>query len=254
MTEKKRGSLHQLLAVEPELKSAAVKSIRDASTTFSRKQGQFYGQHRSYEPDTEEGQRFPDENEEMVSTVYRELDDASKKIVRYVDALIQKETTNAEAKAHVLIEGQSFFGRALPATALLALEGKLKELREMYEEIPVLDPKEEWSWDPQTKRYLAKSRQYIKTEKQLRAVVLYEATKEHPAQVKDYTQDIRIGVWTNKRFSGAIPPAEKSDLIERLDTLMQAVKSARQKANDEEVTDIMVGDTIFRFLHQPLKK
>jgi hypothetical protein len=61
MSDKKRGSLHQLLAVEPNLKANAVKTIQDTKTVFSKKSGLFYGQHRSYEPDDEEGQRLPDE-------------------------------------------------------------------------------------------------------------------------------------------------------------------------------------------------
>jgi hypothetical protein len=190
----------------------------------------------------------------MVTTVSEQLEQASTTLSRYLDALVQKETTNATAKAQVLIDDIPFFDEPLSATALLALEGKLNEMREIYAQIPTLDLKEDWTWDPQNKRYAAKPRQHIKTEKQLRALVLYDATKEHPAQTKDYTQDVRIGVWTTKRFSGALPYAVKMELLERLDTLIRAVKMARQKANDEEVVDIHVAKKIFQYLHQSINQ
>lgn len=50
--------------------------------------------------------------------------------------------------------------------------------------------------------------------------------------------------------SGMLSPSEKSDLLERTDNLIRAVKEARQRANTvEAVVQKGFGDTIFGYLH-----
>ena len=43
-------------------------------------------------------------------------------------------------------------------------------------------------------------------------------------------------------------PAEKSDLLSRVDKLGQAIKQARQRANMAEVQDIHVGESITSYI------
>ena len=63
------GKLHEVLAVEGEVKTAATAILAETLTTLSKKHDHFNGQTRKYAPSTDGGETFPDENKEMVTTV-----------------------------------------------------------------------------------------------------------------------------------------------------------------------------------------
>jgi len=248
------GKLHELLAVEPDLKGAAEKIIKETVNTFTKKEHHFLGRHKSYQPKDEEGETFAPEAQEMVTTVVQKLEHTQDVVAKFVDAMAQKELTNTAAQAVLEVDGRPLIDAPLPATLLLALEGRLKQLREVYNAIPTLDPSETWHWDASTKTYEAEAKQTYKAKKVYRNHVKAPATDKHPAQVEVYTEDERIGTWTEKKWSGMITPAEKADVLARIDKLAQAVKRARQRANDAEVKVISVGDALFDFINAPLKK
>lgn len=248
------GKLHELLAVEPDLKGAAEKILNETINTFTKKQHHFTERFKSYQPKDEDGDTFATEKQEMVTTVPKKLGHTQKVVVRYLDAVAQKEFTNTEASAVLEVDGKQLLDTPLPATLLLALEGRLKQLREVYNAIPTLDPSETWHWDDKTKTYEAEPKHTYKAKKVYRNHVKAQATDRHPAQVETYTEDERVGTWTEKRWSGMITPAEKAVLIERLDVLARSVKQARQRANDTKVKKLSVGDVLFNFINDPIKK
>ena len=248
------GKLHELLAVEPDLKGASEKIIGETINTFTKKQHHFIERIKSYQPKDEDGDTFAAEKQEMVTTVPKKLDHTQEVVVRYLDGMAQKEFTNTEATAVLEVDGKPLIDMPLPATLLLALEGRLKQLREVYNAIPTLDPSETWHWDDKTKTYEAEAKQTYKAKKVYRNHVKAPATDKHPAQVETYTEDERVGTWTEKKWSGMVTPAEKALLLERLDVLARAVKQARQRANDTEVKKLSVGDALFNFINDPIKK
>lgn len=248
------GKLHELLAVEPDLKGAAEKIIAETINTFTKKPNHFEARHKNYRPKDEDGDTFAPERQEMVTTVPKKLDHTQDVVVRYLDAVAQKEVTNTEASAVLEVDGTPLIDTPLPATLLLALEGRLKQLREVYNAIPTLDPSETWKWDEQTKTYEAESKDSYKTKKVYRNHVKAPATDKHPAQVETYTEDERIGTWTTKRWSGCVTPAEKAAVLGRIDKLTRAVKQARQRANDAEAKKVELGNVLFNFINEPLKR
>jgi hypothetical protein len=248
------GKLHELLAVEPDLKGAAEKILAETVNTFSKKEGHFKAQNRRYSPLEDGGESFPDENQEMVTTVPKKLEWTQKAVAKYLDALAQKEVSNTQASAVLEIDGKPLVEQALPATLLLALEGRLKQVRDVYNAIPTLDPSEQWAWDDKTRTYEAEPAKSFRTKKVMKNHVKAPATDKHPAQVEVYTEDVQVGFWTTKKWSGALTPSEKADLLERVDNLIQAVKRARQRANDSEASKINVADALFQYIHDPLKR
>lgn len=248
------GKMHELLAVEPDLKGAAEKIIAETINTFTKKPNHFEARHKSYKPIDDEGETFAPEKQEMVTTVPKKLEHTQEVVVKFFDAITQKEMTNAEASAVIEIDGTPLIDTPLPATLLLSLEGRLRQLREVYNSIPTLDPAETWRWDEQTKTYEANSKESYKSKKVFRNHVKAPATDKHPAQVETYTEDERVGTWTTKRWSGMVTPAEKAAVLARLDKLAQAVKRARQRANDAEVKSAEIGNVLFNYINEPLKK
>ena len=63
-----------------------------------------------------------------------------------------------------------------------------------------------------------------------------------------YHEDVVVGYWKTVKFSGALPATRIKELLDRVDKLQQAVKYAREEANNTEVTDQHVGDTVFGYL------
>lgn len=249
------GKLHELLAVEPDLKGAAEKILAETVNTFTKKEGHFKSQVRTYEPTDDEGQKLPDERTEMVTTVMDKLAWTWKKVGKYLDAVAQKETANTQASAVVELNGEKLFGgKPLPATLLLALEGRLRQIREAYNSIPTLEPGERWIWDSQTRSYCADPKESFKTKKVRKNHVKAEATDKHPAQVEVYHEDVIVGIWTTKKWSGALTPAEKADVLERVDELVRAVKQARQRANSHEVEPVALAKEMYEYIHTPIKK
>lgn len=242
------GKLHELLAVEPDLKAGAQKALSQTKVVFSSGE-KLAGQIRTYVPLEEEGESFPDERKELTSTVKAEWGTFREAFGRYVDAVAQKEVTNQSTVADVVVDGRILL-KNLPATALLNLEARLGEVLELYRLAPTNDPAERWTWDDQNGYWVSDPRTTFRTQKKMRAQVLYEATKEHPAQVQTYTDDIRVGTWTTVIRSGMLSPVSKKIALDRIEALIRAVKEARQRANDIEAEKTKVADVLFDYIEK----
>jgi hypothetical protein len=240
------GKLHELLAVEPDLRADAARVLKEAAALFRDAPERLFGTFRSYFPLKEGGDDFADESTEMTSTVSDELESVARAWGRYVDAALQKEATNQDAKASLSIGNIS---AVLPATALLNLEGRLQELKNVYAAIPTLDPVEAWSWDKDQGCYVSAKRTSYKTAKVPRAFEASPATEQHPAQVETYTEDERVGHWESYKFSGMLTKEDKRLRLARIDMLLRAVKKARQRANDEEVAEVELAEQLVEFIN-----
>ena len=75
-------------------------------------------------------------------------------------------------------------------------------------------------------------------------VVLAAATDKHPAQVKESTADVVVGMFTTKIWSGAMTTQQKADVLALLDKLTVAAKQARNRANTVEVVHNTIGNVI----------
>lgn len=170
---------------------------------------------------------------------------------RYLDVVAQKEATNQTAKADIVIDGNVLVAD-VPVTHLLTLETKLKELRQMYEAIPTLDPSVSWVQDPNSPKGVYKSQTAsvsFRTEKKLMHKVLVDATDKHPAQIEKWSEDKPVARIETNKTSGMLSSVDKSALLARIDRLAEAVKRARQRANGAPIVEIKVGKTIFDYLH-----
>lgn len=114
--------------------------------------------------------------------------------------------------------------------------------------LPVLDASESWSYDQAADCWATEPVQTTKTKKIPRNHVKAEATDKHPAQVEVYYEDVVVGHWRTVKFSGALPASRVKELLGRVDKLQQAVKFAREEANNSEVTDQRIGERFFAYL------
>lgn len=244
--------LHEILAVEGDLDATSKKVCEEAITTFTKKADHFTEQLKELKM-FDEGRQNENatETKALVTTVHDKLSHVRQFVTKYLDTFATKEATNQVARADIVVSGVTIV-ESLPATVLLGLESKLKNLRQVYEAIPTLQPGAVWEKDPERGEGIYRARdpeERMRTEKTTQYKVLYEATKEHPAQVEKWNQDVPIGKITLKTWSGMLSPAEKSALLTKVDTLIRAVKKARQRANTTEIVDMDVGQALFNFIH-----
>lgn len=243
--------LHELLAVEGDLEGAHKKILEETKNTFSKKAEHFMGQLRKTEMFVEDGIDYPESYKKIDTTVSAKLSHMEKTEVRYFDALLGKEATNQAAVADLVVDGVTL-GTSLPATFLLGMENRLKHLRAVYEAIPTLQPGYNWIPDEQEGKgvyRVDRPDEKLVTKTVIEPVVLYQATKEHPAQVKEVSKTHNVGKYVTTTWSGMISPAEKSVLLGRIDKLIRAFKKARQRANTTEVVNRSIGKELFAYIN-----
>ena len=246
------AKLHELLAVESDLEGTYNKILKETETNFTKHPDRYFGKHQRIESFDENTPKEADTHKEMDDTVKSKLQYSEKSIVRYLDAVLQKERTNQDAKADLVVDGVTI-AKDIPATFLLGLETKLKKVRvSLFESIPTLQPGIKWEKDPSMGDDVYRavnSDEKFRTKKVMKNHVVAEATKEHPAQVQVYNEDEKVARVITDTWCGMISSAEKSQTLSRIDKLIRAVKKARQKVNTTEVVKITIGKEIFSFIN-----
>lgn len=243
-----RGQLHQLLAAEADLTGKANRLLTEAKGTFTKGE-HFVGGTRALKMFDEA--RAGEETVEvrMVdSTVNEKLVYLHGPLRESMDAFLQKEATNQFARANVIVNDEVLL-KDVPATGLLGLETRLKNIRGVYESIPTLSPGIDWAPSSETDVFEDRNPvERMRTEKTFKPVILHEATDKHPAQIEKIAIDEAVGKYTDVRLSGMISSADKSALLGRIDQLITAVKQARMAANCVEVVDARCGEALLGFI------
>ena len=241
--------LHQIAAVLKGTKEAVNKQTAPIFHT-AKNASSFAGLSRTYEPVEDGGETLPDESVRVQATVPELLEAFRKPMIKQTDLILTMETSNMEAVADVEVDGKVLIKDA-PVTFLMQFEKVLQqEVRGLIVSLPTLDSAQEWEPDDSERVGVSVTpvvRRH-RTKKINRAVVLHPPTDKHPAQTQMVIEDILAGYWSEKKFSGAISGARKQELTDRVETLIAAVKMARESANDREVEKKTAGADIFGYL------
>jgi hypothetical protein len=249
------AKLHEILAVEGDLRSTAATIIEEAKGTFDKRPTHFLQTDTATKHlDTSQEGLDTTEHKKMETTVAEKLKYVGEMVTRYYDAYLQKESTNQKATGTVEIDGKPFLEN-VPVVVLLGMEQRLKELRDTYANIPTLQPGPTWEPDKSMAVGVYRSKypeERFVTKKIKTAFQLAPATDKHPAQVQALDEDVPIAKRTVTTWSGMLSVYDKSLLLDRVDALIQAFKRARMRANDTELVQREMGKHIFEFLHGPL--
>jgi hypothetical protein len=247
LTEDLVTKLNQIVAIEKGVKTTSGRALTDAYHTI-QKAPLLSGISRTYRPKDDDGDQLPPESTLVQTKVADVLKDVAGAMTRLFDVVATKDVTNCSAKADVKLPDGTVILSQAPVTYLLWLEKQLVDLHTFVGKLPTLDPSERWTYDANTGAYVTEPTETTRTKKVPRNWVKAEATDKHPAQVEVYHEDIVVGYWTTVKFSGASPADVVRQMQDRVNTLIEAVKKAREEANSVEVTDINVGDQIFGYL------
>ena len=238
--------LNQVLAIEKGVKSRVLATVTSVYHDI-QKPVRMNGLHKTYEPLNEDGLRYPPESQKVAVRANDVLKTARRALEELFDVTAQKDWANRDANASVVVDGETIL-EAVPVTYLLFLEKQLNDIKNLVGKVPVLDDSEEWTFDSAAGVHKAQPVRTTRTQKVHKPIVLYDATEEHPAQTQMVTVDEVVGNWTTQKQSGALTRDRKDQLVERVERLTEAVKFARETANDTEAKKQSVGSKVFDYL------
>ena len=251
--------LHDLLAVQDNLKGQANKVRGELLATFKGKRHLFEGRSKTFTSSAEDAVQGGTEEEktEIQSTVGGEIAWITPYLAKMLDVAYQVDLANTEAKADVVTEDGKNLLAGVPVTTLLQLEKRVNEIKELIEAIPTLDPAKGFVEDKEKGSGYFKARENHKTrtKKGKKLYIKYVATEKHPAQTELLDEDMPIGTVLEQEWSALLTPGQKSELLDRVEILSRAVSKARSKANEQEidVQEKKIGAKLLEFVFQPLK-
>ena len=235
--------LNQIVALVSGKKSAATAVLTEAYHKI-QKATLFDGVVRTYRPKDEDGEQLPAETKLLQAGVGGLIADVQKALVASWDCVATQDVANTLAKVPILDEAIM-----VPVTYLLFLEKQLTDVATFISKLPVLDPSEDWKYDPASDCYRSVS-ETTRTKKVPKAFVAYEATKEHPAQVQIFNEDVLVGYWKTTKQSGALPLAKRNDMLARCQKLKDEIVKAREEANCLEVVDVKIAEALLKQIFQ----
>ncbi|OCR01535.1 hypothetical protein BCD67_18760 [Oscillatoriales cyanobacterium USR001] len=238
--------LNQIIAIEKGIKSRSIQELAEAQRAL-QKPALLAGISRTYRPKDEEGEQFPPESKKVEVKAEEIIRKTTEILTKLFDVVATKDWTNCRARADVVVDGQTLLTQA-PVSYLLFLEKQLTDLQAFIKKLPILEASETWNFDASADCWATEPIQTLKTFKAPRNHVKAQATEHHPAQVEVYYEDITVGYWRTVKFSGSLPAQRVNELLERLEKLQQAVKFAREEANNTEAEELRIGDRILQYL------
>ena len=238
--------LNQIVAVVNGVKTKTARTLTEVYQNLKKDQ-LFDGISRTYQPVDEDGETQPSEQKLVQATTNDSITIVKEALTNMFDVIYTQDVANGQAAANVVVDDK-VLATKVPITYLLFLEKQLTDIHTFVNSLPVLDPAYEWTFDENRGAYATKPMSTNKTKKVFRNHVKSEATKEHPAQVEVYSEDVKIGEWATVKFSGAMPAMDKKKMLERVNKLSNAVKMAREEANSIEIVNKAIAEALLEYI------
>jgi hypothetical protein len=244
------SKLHQITAV---LKGVKARTYAEVSALHkdAQKVEPYNGFAKTFRKKDEDGEDYPPESKKVTLVAADVLRRVARIQTEVFDMTAQQDWANMKAKADVVVDGQVLLSD-VPVTYLLFLEKQLTDVRTFVDKMPTLDENKDWNSDPNSNLVKTERVSTFKTKKVQRPIVKYDAVIRDghalPAQTEMITEDILVGWWDTTFQSGALSVPRKELLLSRIDTLIRAVKFAREAANDQEVEERPIGARVFGYL------
>lgn len=239
--------LAQILALESKAKDGYKNLLNHVDRSGSNV-GKTSGKLHQYRPFAEDDVELLPPEKTNVEVRYTELlRELKAGMPEYLDIVGAKDYTNVIACADVIVDGVTLVSKA-PVPYLLFLEKQLTDLHTMISRMVEPDASENWKWDNDQEILVSEMTSTQRMVKKTVPLVLYPATDKHPAQTTTVEDTVLKGTWTKIKYSGAIPGTEKRKLIARIDSLLRAVKLAREEANSTKMNYNPIGEALVSFI------
>lgn len=246
--------LHELLANLDTNKNKANNMLNEARQLFTNKNFLLEGVKKTYKPLNEDDFRNYKPDDKIVhlaTTVKDKINFTKKYVAKAIDEELTKNETNRSATAILKFGDKAI---ELSICTLMDLEKHVNGIRRVYETIPTLDSTIKWEvsklegqdiYESEVDEKFANIADYT-------VISLAKATKEHKEQVEKVKTMVPVGIWSTINYSGKMSSASKSQILDRIDKLLEAIRVARCKANDTEVIKAKIGEDILNYIHGDL--
>ena len=239
----------QVIAIETDVKQRAKPAITKIHKA-TQKAELFDGSSATYEPASENEETYPPKKVKVRMVAEDALKEMAEIWVEFIDWTATKDIGNCsgDARADVVVDGMTLVEQA-PVPLLLFLEKQVTDLRKAVEVIPTLSESEDWVFDEALGFH--RTREPVRTHKTKTkkvGIVLHPPTKEHPAQTQLIDETRTVGYWVGQKFSGALTAPRKKQLVERVNKLLAAIKTAREEANTAKTATQNIGAKLFDFV------
>lgn len=241
-----KSRLNQVIATVSGKKTQAEKSLTEAYHIFQKPE-LFSGLHRNYKKTREDGDDKPPEKKNPQHRVRDLYEKVEGDLTEMFDQVATQDYANCKACADVVVDGVTILSQA-PVTYLLFLEKQITNLKNFVEKMPTRDAAEDWDYNAESDLHVTPLNRKNVTAKVQEPLVLHPATVEHPAQTQLITKDVLVGHWDERKMSGAVTKRDQDVLNERLRKLADAVKVAREEANQIEAPPQKVGAKLLDYV------
>jgi hypothetical protein len=238
--------LNQIIAVEKGIRNRADKVISGLYAKI-QKPDLFSGMSKDYRPKDDEGDVYPPESVKVQQRALENFENFSVEFAKIADVVLTKEKGNQRAVGNIMVGDMEF---SLPVTYLLFLEKWLNDIHVFISKLPELEPDQDWTYNVQQDLYRNTTQTTKKTKKVPRILVKFPPTDKHPGQSDTWMEDILEGYWDTTKLSGKIAPATKRLMLDRVETLLDTVKKAREEANGLEITQQSIGHELLAFISE----
>jgi len=265
--------LNVLLALTDQLRHSYKNNITDYVKFFSKSQGAFKGEKKTYT--TREGV-MDEPNKRGVTMVASTIDEKLTYFIenssKFIDALFSQEKTNASgvAIAELKIDGKSWGN--FTSLELLRLKSLLEskdlgQLSEMIINIPVRSDSEVWNKSKdeeysgreifETALFTGINKTTVKTPYVLEDPNIKggKLPENYKASIASEDKILELGDYTKQSFSGEWSHRERAMVLKRKNDLLIAITEALKEANEcEAIESNLTSKRIFKYLFYNINK
>lgn len=211
----------------------------------------FTGQVKTYRQPEGGTAALPADASKKVRTSADEvLNRAAEQLSKLWDNQLSIDSANQNAQGDIRVGSAAApLVANVPVNHLGYLERELGTFERLVQALPVLDVAKEWT----TTDMPAGQRRTPAVEDPYNNKVVYNwhrqnGTPQFQEQVDVMTRDERVGTSTTIYFTGAVEPARKQAILDRVARLRAEVKMAREEANAASVPEREEGAALFGWL------
>lgn len=210
------SKLHELLAVDAQVKAQSDASRKDLMNTFEKKRhSHFVRKTITFRSNSEGVPPKVEAHQDLQTSVRRELVWIGEKLAKALDIGHQVDMANTMARADVTLDDGTILLKDVPTTSLLQLSHRLGEIQEFILAIPTLDPAQGFEPDSTMSAagdtiYKALDVEKPRTQKSFDYVVMVAPTDKFPAQVKELSVDKETGPPSRRSGLGSSPPPKRA--------------------------------------------
>lgn len=237
--------LHQLIAVQRGIDEETAKTLGAVKHLMAvgGDQDPLTGISRVYRPVAEDGDLLPPQARKVQITAAELLGRVSESLTKMFDVKFSREEGNCNARADVKVDGQALLTDA-PVGYLMFLEAQVGQIVGLIDQIPTLNPADDWSdsapglrdgvWQSAERTTAVPKR--VPQVQVLSPAQVIDGQKFDP-QVRPYETEVTVGWWTTVKYSGQMDPKLQQEMRARAVKVQEAVRKAREQANRLETTD-----------------